>query len=199
MKRLVLTFAVLIGLAAPAWAGIAEGVTAYNRGDYATALREFRPLANQGTAVAQTFLGFMYAKGQGVPQDDAEAAKWFRKTAEQGDAVAQYLLGFLYAEGPGVPQDFAEAAKWLRKAAMQGYAFAQGDLGFMYEKGRGVPQDYVQAHMWYNLAISRFPPGAAHDDAVRNRDFVAKHMTPAQIAEARRLAREWKPKKEGKK
>ena len=198
MKRLVLTFAILIGLAAPAWAGIAEGVTAYNRGDYATALREFRPLANQGTAVAQTFLGFMYAKGQGVPQDDAEAAKWFRKTAEQGDAVAQYLLGFLYAEGPGVPQDFAEAAKWLRKAAMQGYAFAQGDLGFMYEKGRGVPQDYVQAHMWYNLAASRLPPGTKRDLAVKNRDILAAKMTPAQIAEAQRLAREWKPKKEGK-
>ncbi len=53
MKRLVLTIAILIGLAAPAWAGIAEGVTAYNRGDYATALREFRPLANQGVAEAQ--------------------------------------------------------------------------------------------------------------------------------------------------
>ena len=198
MKRLVLTFAILIGLAAPAWAGPAQGVAAYKRGDYVAALREFRPLANQGTAVAQTFLGFMYAKGQGVPQDDAEAAKWFRKTAEQGDADAQYLLGFLYAEGPGVPQDFAEAAKWLRKAAMQGYAFAQGDLGFMYEKGRGVPQDYVQAHMWYNLSASRLPPGTKRDLAVKNRDLLAAEMTPAQIAKAQRLAREWKPKKEGK-
>jgi len=198
MKRLVLTFALLIGLAAPAWAGIAEGVTAYSRGDYATALRELRPLAEQGDSLAQSYLGFMYAKGQGVPQDDAEAAKWFRKTAEQGDADAQYLLGFLYAEGPGVPQDFAEAAKWLRKAAMQGYAFAQGDLGFMYEKGRGVPQDYVQAHMWYNLAASRLPPGTKRDLAVKNRDIVAAKMTPAQISKAQRLAREWKPKKKGK-
>ena len=66
MKRLVLTVALLIGLAAPAWAGVAEGVTAYHRGDYATALREFRPLAEQGLAEAQFNLGRLYDKGQGV-------------------------------------------------------------------------------------------------------------------------------------
>ena len=198
MKRVVLTIAILIGLAAPAWAGIAEGVTAYNRGDYATALREFRPLAEQGIADAQNTLGVMYYKGQGVPEDDAKAAKWYRKAATQGNAGAQYNLGVMYDNGLGVPQDFAEAAKWLRKAAMQGYAFAQGDLGFMYEKGRGVPQDYVQAHMWYNLAASRLLPGTKRDLAVKNRDLLAAKMTPAQIAEAQRLAREWKPKKEGK-
>ncbi len=81
---------------------------------------------------------------------------------------------------------------------MQGYAFAQFALGSMYEKGQGVPQDYVQAHTWYNLAASRSPPGTDRDNAVKNRDIVAAKMTPAQIAEAQRLAREWKPKKEGK-
>ncbi len=69
MKRLVLTFAILIGLAAPAWAGFAEGVAAYMRGDYATALRELRPLAEQGDANAQFNLGLMYDDGRGVPQD----------------------------------------------------------------------------------------------------------------------------------
>ena len=68
----------------------------------------------------------------------------------------------------------------------------------MYSKGQGVPQDYVQAHMWYNLAASRLPPGKDRDDSVKNRDIAAEKMTPAQIAEAQRLAREWKPKKEGK-
>ena len=58
----------------------------------------------------------------------------------------------------------------------------------------GVPQDYVQAHMWLNLAASRHPPGEDRDDAVKNRDWVAKGMTPAQISEAQKLAREWKPK-----
>ncbi len=68
----------------------------------------------------------------------------------------------------------------------------------MYEQGQGVPQDYVQAHMWFNLAASRSPPGADHAKAVKNRDILAAKMTPAQIAEAQRMAREWKPKKEGK-
>ncbi len=111
---------------------------------------------------------------------------------------AQNSLGFMYDNGQGVPQDYAEAAKWYRKAAKQGEAIAQTKLGFMYGKGRGVPQDYVQAHMWYNLAALRFPPGTDRAIPVKNRDIVAKHMTPAQIAEAQRLAREWKPKKEGK-
>ncbi len=83
MKRLVLTIAILLGLAALAWAGFAEGVAAYGRGDYATALREFRPFAEQGDANAQFNLGVMYDKGQGVPQDYAEAVKWYRKAVEQ--------------------------------------------------------------------------------------------------------------------
>jgi len=85
--------------------------------------------------------------------------------------------------------------KWYRKAAEQGNADAQFFLGFMYDAGRGVPQDYAQAHMWYNLAASRFPPGEGRDIAAKNRDIVAIWMTPAQISEAQKLAREWRPKK----
>ncbi len=84
--------------------------------------------------------------------------------------------------------------KWYRKSAEQGDANAQYNLGSMYYDGQGVPQDYAQAHMWYNLAASRIPPGEGRDSAVRYRDIVAKRMTPAQISEAQKLAREWKPK-----
>ena len=198
MKRLVLTVAILIGLAAPAWAGFAEGVAAYKRGDYQTALQELRPLANQGNANTQDNLGNMYAEGHGVPQDHAEAVRWYRKAAAQGDAEAQHNLGLMYVHGEGVPQDYAEAVKWFRKAANQGDASAQTNLGIMYFRGEVVLRDLTQAYMWYDLASSRIPPGAAHDHAVRNRDFVAKHMTPDQIAEAKRLAREWMAKMEGK-
>ncbi len=83
MKRLVLTIAILIGLAAPAWAGLAEGAAAYLRGDYATALREFRPLAKQGDANAQFNLGLMYDNGQGVPQDYVRAHMWFNLAASR--------------------------------------------------------------------------------------------------------------------
>ncbi len=184
-----------LGLTAPAWAGFDVGVAAYDRGDYATALREWRPLAEQGDAEAQNSLGYMYSHGEGVTQDHAEAAKWYRKAAEQGLALAQYNLGLAYDNGQGIPQDYAEAVKWFRRAAEQGLALAQYNLGVMYYEGRGVPQDYVQAHMWSNLAASRYIPGKTRDQSVKDRDIVAEKMTPAQIAEAEKLAREWKPKK----
>ena len=76
-----------------------------------------------------------------------------------------------------------------------GYAKAQFNLGNMYIIGLGVPLDYAQAHMWYNLATSRYPPGEDRDRVVKNRDIIAKMMTPAQISEAQKLAREWRPKK----
>ena len=107
-------------LAPPAWAGFQEGVDAYKRGDYDTALKEFRPLAEQGDALAQFKLGRMYAKGRGVPQDYQEAAKWYRLAAEQGYAMAQGALGDTYRVGIGVPQDYGEAGKWYRLAADQG-------------------------------------------------------------------------------
>ena len=123
------------------------------------------------------------------------ALREWRPLAEQGNANAQFFLGFMYDNGQGVPQDYAKAVKWCRKAAEQGYARAQNDLGVMYNDGQGVPLDYAHAHMWFNLAASRFPPGEGRDKAVKNRDIAAERMTPAQIAEAKKLARKWKPKK----
>ncbi len=133
--------------------------------------------------------------GQGAPQDNATAvSRRRRKAADQvRDADAQYSLASLYDTGLGVPQDYAAAASWLRKAADQGHATAQYNLGVMYENGRGVPQDYVQAHKWFNLAASRATEAYVREQGTKNRDTVAAQMTPQQIAEAQRLAREWKP------
>jgi TPR repeat protein len=132
-----------------------------------------------------------------VSQDYVEAVKWFRKAADQGEAVAQYNLGLMYYNSKGVPRDYVEAVKWFRKAADQGDADAQFILGLMYAKGEGVPQDYVQAHMWMNLASSRYPASEKErrEKAEKNRDIAASKMTPAQISEAQRLTRKWKPKK----
>ena len=111
-------------LALLAWPATAQdfkkGMAAYKRSDYATAIRAFRPIAEQGYAKAQFILGVMYSKGQGVPQDYAEVAKWYRKAAEQGNAAAQSNLGDLYRLSQGVPEDYAEAVKLYRKAAVQG-------------------------------------------------------------------------------
>jgi uncharacterized protein len=160
--------------------------------DHAEALKWLRKAADQEYAKAQDGLGFIYQGGDGVPQDYAEALKWFRRAADQGMADAQYNLGFMYQNGQGVPQDYAEALKWWRKAANQGMAKAQLALGaMMYFAGRGVPKDIVRAHMWVNLAASRDYPDA--QKARKLRDTIAQRMTPVQIAEAQKLAREWKP------
>ncbi len=121
-------------------------------------------------------------------QDYAEAVRLCRPLAEHGDMRAQTSVGGMYYNGQGVQRDYAEAAKWVRKAAEQDYAPAQTDLGVMYWNGQGVPQDAVLAYMWLNLAAAQEP------DAVRERDVAASQMTPDEIAEAQRLAREWKPK-----
>ncbi len=188
MKRLALAVVFLSCLTAPARAGIDEGLAAYERGDYATALQEWAPLANQGDAEAQYFLGHMYAEGQGVPRQYGKAAVWFRQAAEQGNGYGQFALGYLYDKGTGVAQDDAEAARWYRKSAEQGITVAQNNLGSMYEHGRGVPQDYVRAYLWYDLSVSL--PSANRSKAVRNLDEIARKMTPAEIAEAQRLALE---------
>jgi TPR repeat protein len=167
--------------------------------DHAEALKWFRKAADQGNAVAQFNLGDIltnedwHKEFQDVPLDYVEGTKWLRKAADQGEVAAKGNLGFAYLSGrQGVPQDYAEALKWFRKAADQGNVQAQYKIGVMYRDGQGVPQDYLVAHVWLNLA-------AAHDTygygAKRDRDELAAKMTPEQIAEAQRLAREWKPTK----
>jgi TPR repeat protein len=174
---------------------VAELYQAAVAGD-SQALRQLRTLATEGDAAAQYNLGLIYETGPGVPQDLAEAVRWYRKAADQGLANAQYNLGYIYAGGQGVPQDYAEAMRWYRKAADQGESRAQYSLGALYAGGHGVPQDYVYAHMWFNLAASR----ANGDDEKQYsaaRDSLAARMTPQEIADAHKLAREWQPKRSG--
>jgi uncharacterized protein len=90
-----------------------QGVSAFNRQDYVSASRVFIPLAEQGVPAAQSYLGFMFETGRGVPQNYTEAAMWYRRAAQQGDGRAQYSLGLLYDRGQGVPRDIVEASKWL--------------------------------------------------------------------------------------
>jgi uncharacterized protein len=204
LLRATLTASLMLAMAGAAVAGpLEDGQAAYQRGDYATALRLLRPLAEQGNATAQGTLGGMYQLGHGVPQNDAEAKKWYRLAAAKGDAIAQTMLSILHYNnaleleierltgrynGQGVPQNYAEALKWSRLAADQGNATAQGQLGSMYYNGHGVPQNYVRAYMWFDLASAQ-----GDQDARYNREQVARLMTPAQIAEAQRLTREYAP------
>ena len=187
--HLILPF-LLFPLFTPAYADdYQDGLDAYGRKDYKTAIEKWKPLAEQGNSHAQSNLGLMYDNGQGVTPDYKEAAKWYRMSAEQGQANAQSNLGLMYYHGQGVTQDYKEALKWYRLAAEQGHADAQNNLGTMYAKGQGVTQDIVKAHMWFHLAGVN-----GNKDAGRNRAVAEKQMTPDQIAEAQRLAKEWMEK-----
>ena len=124
-----LTLNFLLGsVGVSASADLQKGVVAFMSGDYATALREWKPLAEQGHAKSQYNLGVMYAKEDGVPQDYKTAVKWYRLAAEQGNADAQYNLGIAYYKGQGVPQNHKTAVKWWKLAAKQGYVVAQSGL-----------------------------------------------------------------------
>ena len=118
---LCLTLAVLLGSVGLSWsADFQKGLTAAQSGDFATALREWAPLAEQGRASAQFNLGQLYRKGQGVPKDYKTAVKWYTLAAEQGYADAQYNLGLMYGYGEGVTLDFAYAYMWWDIAASSG-------------------------------------------------------------------------------
>ncbi|MCI0506353.1 MAG: sel1 repeat family protein [Gammaproteobacteria bacterium] len=107
---------------------IASAISAYESSDYRTARREFERMAKQGQAEAQRFLGQMYDKGLGVPQDYGEAVSWYRKAAEQKDSAAQYLLGLKYANGHGVPENHTQAYIWFAIAFNNGYEPAADPL-----------------------------------------------------------------------
>jgi hypothetical protein len=163
---------VFLNLTVTVMAGQLEEIDASNRnGDYAAALRLLRPLADQGNAGAQDRLGLMYEEGAGVPKDYDQAYNWYSKAAEQGDGDAQEALAI---------------------------ADAQQNLGRFYDIERGVPQNYLQAYKWYNLSCAHWPAHGEHSlatfDCTYFRDELAKKVTPDQIAEAQKLAAEWRPK-----
>ncbi len=147
--------------------------------------KSLKVLAEKGDARAQYNLGAMYARGEGMPEDNKEAVKWWRNAAKQGNATSQFNLGVRYAFGKGVERDAKEAVRWYRKAAVQGHADAQNNLGLMYDNGEGVLEDDVTAYAWYNIA-------AANEGvlAKKNKRILGKEMTPEQIAEAQKLSRE---------
>ena len=129
IRRGIVALALLATLSgAPVAAGqtFDEAVAAYDRGDYATAVRGFLVHAEQGDATAQYKLGVMYNYGWGVPEDHAEAVRWFRLAAEQGYAGAQYGLGVMHADGRGVLiKDSVLAHMWSNIAGANGNASAR--------------------------------------------------------------------------
>jgi hypothetical protein len=153
---------------------------------------EIRSLADQGDADAQFNLAVLYGSGQGVAQDWTEAAHWLRLAADQGHAPGQSALGLVYREGLGVQPDLVEAVRWVRRGADQGDVSGQFLLASMYANGQGVPLDNMEAFMWLSLAAAQ-SSGENRVTYEASRDTVEARMTPDQIAEAQRRAREWRP------
>jgi len=190
MGKLITTFclitAVLLGNPeVSASADFQKGLNAAQNGDFETALREWKPLAERGGVVAQYNLGQLYRHGAGVTQDNGIAAKWWKLAAAQGHEIAQYNLGVMYTKGLGVKKDYKTAVSWYRLAAASGNARAFNNLAVMYAVGAGVLKDYVYAHMWGNLASAH-----GRTNGIKLRNFIERKMTPKTIAEAQNLARE---------
>jgi TPR repeat protein len=177
------------------------GVTFEFGGDYGCAPHDwfeatkwYRRAANQNFRSAEEALASALYSGHGVAKDYSEALMWWHKAADQGSTNAQLFIGEAYVNGNGVSQDYVTAAKWIRVSAEHGDMQAQDELGAMYEKGRGVSRDYVQSYMWLNLAVARWPAiDPRRGIVVNERDRVASKLTSAQLMEAQRLARDWKP------
>jgi TPR repeat protein len=152
-----------------AFAGFDEGVAAAERGDYASAMREWTPLAARGHAGAQFNMGRVYREGLGVKRDDGIALEWFDRAAAQGHLGAQTALGDMHRIGVrldtrtlNLPRDFKKAAKWYRKAAGQGHADARFGLGLLYEQGGiGLGRNEAEAARWFQVAAE-----AGHLDAL---------------------------------
>jgi hypothetical protein len=162
MRSLLLAVLLVAGLVASSGADYTAGLIAYEQGDYATALREWTPLAERGIPEAQFKLGILYGQGLGVAQNETDTLQWYRQAAEQGYAAAQYNLGIHYLLGKGVAQDDAEAARWLSRAAEQGIPLAQFQFGLLFSQGRGVPRNQAMAVRWFREVAMRGDPEAQY-------------------------------------
>jgi TPR repeat protein len=160
-----------------------SGIAAYERGDYARALKILTPLAERGDNDAESHLGAMFCHGMGVKKDYVEALKWNRKAAEAGLPGAQTMLGQMYWAGLGVPKDYDEAAKWYRRAADQGWAEGQFGLAYMYLYGQGVPRDTEKAVELFrraaqqDMALAQYKMGLLYYDGA----IVAKNPAQANL------------------
>lgn len=173
--------------------------TAYAEGDgvkqdATRAAQWLEKAAAQGHPGAQYQTGDNYDKGIGVAQDYRQALTWFEKAAAQNETRAQSAVGYMYDIGQGVAADPKRAQDWYEKAAAGGDAFAQYNLGSMYGTGRGIERNDMKAYMWFSIAednVTSAGGKTATSTAAQSKKLVEGQLTPEQIAEAQRLAREW--------
>ena len=179
---------------APVLADFQTGYEAFEDRDYAGALAEFLPLAEQGDSRAQTLLGVMFRTGLLGMHDYDNAARWFRMAAERDEPDAHYNLGLMYFQHEAIPPDTlptpealgAAAVAHFGRAAELGHPEAQLYMGHIYAEGLFVTRDRLEAFKWYQLAAWE-----RNSLAAAAMDRLAARMTPAQLAEAKDMARAW--------
>jgi len=173
------------------------------RRDWLEAAKWYSSAADAGDESAAASLGFIGRHWRTMTRTDINPTVYelVKKAATKGNATAQFSLGAMnYPIGDPVFDEskgnLPEALVWYRRAADQGDVDSQVALGMAYEGGIGVLQDYVEADKWYNLAAARTKDADSRAMDIKSRDDVALKMTPTQIAEGQKRAREWKPTKQ---
>jgi TPR repeat protein len=186
MRRIILA-ATLIGFAQVAWSELKDGALAYSRGDFAVAVRELRPLADQGNATAQYLLGAALLNARPPVYDLPGAEAWLRKSADQGNLAAMRDLGKLswFAKSP---PDIVQAVEWLVRGSERGDAESQHLLGILYLEGKATERKPAEAYKWLLLSSER-----GHVlSAVILRESRDK-FSDQDRAEGQALATAWKP------
>jgi len=167
------------------------GVEAYRNGEYGAAFEEWEILAVSGHSKAQSNLGLLYLRGQGVQKDEEAALEWFEKAAEQGLITVQFNLGILYSRIDGKLKSQSKSTEWYIRAAEAGHATARYHLAQRFENGRGTKRDFVEALRWAILA-SETATGRLKGKTVEYRDRLLEKMPRAQIEKATQLAADTK-------
>ena len=157
--RAPLTFIVALCFAGSAFANnMGLALQAYNKQDYSETIKLLKPLAESGNPEAQSLLGWMLYRGQGIRKSNKQALQWYVLAAEKGNSGAQFNLGFMYHQGHGVPLNYSEAVRWYIKAQEGGNIFAHYNLGLLVEEGKGIQQNMNLAFRLYLFAAKKRHP-----------------------------------------
>jgi TPR repeat protein len=161
--------------------------------DRRLAIEWWKQSADRLEPAAMFNLGVAYDEGYGVPVNDALAILWWSRAALLGNADAAWNIGLAYLKGDGVSLNEATAVAWFQRSAAHEKALAMSMLQYLHERGIGVNQNFLLSYVWGVLAASKLPPGDTRTRVLNARDQLAARMTADQVAEAQRLASEWRP------
>lgn len=198
MRGIIILYIVLLNLSLITACGSPsdpgkEGLKAYENKDYETAVKLLLPLAENGNANAQYYMGLMHWSGKGVSKSLVEAREWYLMSAKQGHNVAQFDLGLMYSEGDGVKKDEEEALKWYLLSANRSYAPAQYNAALIYGN-ENAPHDLVQSYKWLIIAAHTAKQkkwNSMYKQANKVIVSAKKILTPEQITKSTKLAERW--------